>query len=65
MRFLKKELKQLSYPSKEKVVKVTTITLFSSIILAGLISFFADFLFFIMIQRGRNSTFQFEAYYFH
>ena len=27
--------------------------------------FFADFLFFIMIQRGRNSTFQFEAYYFH
>lgn len=38
MRFLKKELKQLSYPSKEKVVKVTTITLFSSIILAGLIS---------------------------
>ena len=33
MRFLKKELKQLSYPSK-----VTTITLFSSIILAGLIS---------------------------
>ena len=34
MRFLKKELKQLSYPSKEKVVKVTTIT----IILAGLIS---------------------------
>ena len=26
MRFLKKELKQLSYPSKEKVVKVTTIT---------------------------------------
>lgn len=34
MRFLKKELKQLSYPSKEKVVKVTTITLFSSIILA-------------------------------
>ena len=37
MRFLKKELKQLSYPSKEKVVKVTTITLFSSIILAGLI----------------------------
>ena len=35
---LKKELKQLSHPSKEKVVKVTTITLFSSIILAGLIS---------------------------
>ena len=38
MRFLKKELKQISYPSKEKVVKETTITLFSTIILAGLIS---------------------------